>query len=92
MKDFNKVYNQNKKILGIKSAEYKYGEYNWCIRAGVKKYKNHADEDLWFLIYLHCKSDDQNKLPLLANMKFLILNKDKDTRKDLFECNSYPII
>ena len=89
MKDFNQVYNQNKGIVGIESAEYKYGAYNWCIRAGVKKNNNQEDEDLWLIIYLHCESDEQTNFPLFANIKYSILNKDKYTRKDLCECNSY---
>ena len=84
MKDFNKVFNQKKEIEGIKSAEYKYGAYNWCIRADVKKFNNQADGDLWLIIYLHGKSDEQIDFPFLANVNFSILNKDKDSRKDFF--------
>ena len=89
LKDFNKVYNQNKEIEGIQSAEYKYGEYNWWIQTGVNKYKDQADGDLWFNIFLECEAVDETDFHLFVNVKFFILNKDKDSRKDLCKCNSY---
>ena len=87
LKDFNKVVNQNKEIEAIESAEYEYGEYNWWIKADVKKYKHQRDEDLWLIFFLQCESDDETDFPLFANIKYSILNKDKDSRKDLFKCN-----
>ena len=87
LKDFNKTFNQNKEAVGVQSAEYKYGAYNWCIRADVKKFNNQADGDLWFIIYLCCESVNKSNFPLFANMKYSVLNKDKDSRKDLLECN-----
>ena len=79
----------NQEIEVIESTKYKYGEYNWSIQANVKKYHNQADGDLWFNFYLRCEADDETDFPLFANVNFFILNKDKDTRKDIFKSNSY---
>ena len=89
LKGFNSIYNQNIEIEGIESANYKYGDYSWSISGDVEKYINQEDEDLWFRIYLFCESDNQANFPLFANVKFFILNKDKDSRKDLQGCNLY---
>ena len=83
LKDFNNVFNQNKEVADITSAKYKYGEYNWCIRAYVKNFFG----DLWLIFYLCCESVNKSNFPLFANMKYSVLNKDKDSRKDLLECN-----
>ena len=85
MKDFNKILNQNKEIEGIESANFKYGEYDWSIKACVKKLE--ADGDLGLNYHLHCEADDETDFPLFVNMKFFILNKDKDPRKDFAICN-----
>ena len=90
LKDFSKVFNQE--IDVIESTKYKYGEYDWSIQADVKKYKNQADGDLWFNFYLRCEADDETDFPFLANVNFFILNKDRDSRKDLSECNLYCFI
>ena len=87
MNDFNKVLIQNKEIEGIKSEKFKYGEYDWSIQAVAEKDQNLADEDLWFVVFLFCEADDKTDFPLFANIKYSILNKDKDSRKDLFKCN-----
>ena len=89
LKDFNKSFNQNKEMEGIKSAEYKYGAYKWSLQADVKKYLNQENGDIWFIIRFYCESDDQNKFPLFTNMKFLILNKGNYSREDLSTSNSY---
>ena len=89
LKDLNTVYNQNKEIEGIESAEYKYGEYDCSIQAYVEKNKHQADEELWFKIFLECEAVDETDFPLFVNWNFFILNKDKDTRKYFFKCNSY---
>jgi hypothetical protein len=89
LKDFNSIYNQNKESIGIESAKYKYGIYNWSLSSCVKKYKNQVDGELWFVINLHCESNNQANFPLFANVKLFILNRDKDSRKDLQGCNLY---
>ena len=92
MKDFNKVFNQNKEIVGIRSEKFKYGEYDWWIQADIEKYHNKADGELWFTIRLFCEADDETDFPLFVNVNFFILNKDKDSRKDFSKCNSYCFI
>ncbi len=87
LKDFSKVYNQNQEVLGIQSAKYKYGEYNWCIKADVEKLNYSEDGNLWLIIYLYCISDNPSNFPLFTRMNFIVLNKDKDTRKDFSKCN-----
>ena len=90
LKDFSKVFNQEIEV--IQSTKYKYGDYDWYLKSCVKKYKHQADGDLWLIIYLHGKSDEQIDFPFLANVNFSILNKDKDSRKDFSKCNSYCFI
>ena len=87
LKDFKCIYNQNKVASGNCSPTYKYGEYTWYLRADVKKYKNQADEDLWFRIYMFCETDNQINFPLFGNAKILVLNKNKDSRKDYSQSN-----
>ena len=87
MKDFNSVFIQNKEIQGIKSAKYHYGAFMWSLQADVNKYLNQENGDLWFIIRLFCESDNKSNFPLLARMNFMILNKDKDLRKDYLQGN-----
>ena len=82
LKNFNKIFNQNKEIQGIESANYQYGAYKWSLKAHVNKYLNQEKGGLCFNIRLRCESDDKINFPLLARVNFSILNKDKDSRKD----------
>ena len=84
LKNFNRIFNQNKEIKGIQSAKYKYGGLWWSVRGAVTKHNNQKAEELSFYIYLDLFAD---VFPLLVYVKFFILNKDKDSRKDLKKCN-----
>ena len=79
LKNFNNSFNQDKEIALVYSPKYKFGEYNWSISSQVEKYPR--NNELWFLIYLRCESDNKSNFPVFANMTYSILNKDKDSRK-----------
>ncbi len=87
LKDFNSIYNQNKQ--SFESAKYNYGAYDWSLSACVENEKksNQENEELWFNIYLLCESVNKINFPLLVNIKYSVLNKDKDSRNDFYQCN-----
>ena len=87
LNNFDQVCNQNKEIDLDYSPKQKFDVYDWSIGAKILKYQN--NNELWFLIRLRCESDDQSNFPLYANIKYSILNKDKDSRKDYSQSNLF---
>lgn len=61
------------------SPKHKYDNYDWFIAATL------TQTNLTF--FLFCASVDQSNFPLFVNSNLMILNKDKDSRKDLSKCN-----
>ena len=77
-----------KVIKSVYSPTFTYGEYDWFIHGFVFK-NDKQNGELYYVCTLKCESDDETNFPLFANIKYSILNKDKDSRKDLSKCNLY---
>ena len=89
IKNFKNVrFDQNKVWNAVSSPVFKYGEYLWSIHGFVLK-NDKQNGELLYHVALHCESDDETNFPLFANIKYSILNKEKDSRKDLTQCNLY---
>ena len=72
LKNFSKVFNQNKETALISSPEYKFDAYDWSIVANVVDKK--PDNKFTLLTYLQCKSDDENNFPVKVLMNLFISN------------------
>ena len=80
LKNFSKVFNQNKITEGIiSSPEYKFDAYDWSIVANVVDKK--PENKFILCTYLQCKSDENN-FPVKVLMNLSISNNEKDSRKD----------
>ena len=75
-------------MKAFRSPALKYGEYDWSIQVFVKK-PDYLNGEFSYIATLRCESDDETKFPLFANIKYSILNKDKDSRKDFSISNLY---
>ena len=65
------------------SPEYKFGAYDWSLRADVDTDSNNQ---IILCTYLHCKSAAESNFPVTVLMHFSILNYEKDTRRDFKGC------
>jgi hypothetical protein len=78
LKNFSKVFNQNKAIGFISSPDCKFGAYNWSILADVKMI---SKDKFYLLTCLQCKSEEKN-FPISVLMNFSISHNENDSKRD----------
>ena len=85
LKSFNNQFNQQKETNMFISPKCKFGVYDWFLAAQVKT--NPDNNELNFVIYHFCESENKINFPVFANSKFSILNVRYISSKDFSICN-----
>jgi hypothetical protein len=82
LKDFSKIFNQNRESKYVNSPKYFFENYDWYISARTSQIK---EKEFHFGIYLTCCKSTSKQVtpfkPVYSNIKFTIVNQ-RDLREN----------